>query len=100
MFDIQSSASGALVVSGELTFKNARQAAAAGEAALHAAPQQRLQIDCTSLSRVDSAGIAVLIEWLRYARRSGRELRYQNLPASALAIARISELEPLLLARD
>jgi phospholipid transport system transporter-binding protein len=45
----------------------------------------------------DSAGIAVLIEWLATAQARGTTLRYENVPAQMLAIARISDLEDLLL---
>jgi phospholipid transport system transporter-binding protein len=52
------------------------------------------------LSRVteaDSAGLAVLVEWLATARVRGAKIRYQCIPAQILAVARISDLESLLL---
>jgi ABC-type transporter Mla MlaB component len=38
----------------------------------------------------------VLLDWLARAKRDGRSLRYVNLPAGLLAIAKISEVAELL----
>ncbi len=97
--ELRPTADGGLAVVGELTFKTARSACAVGAGALRALTHtQRVPIDCAGVERVDSAGVAVLIEWLRLARRSGKDIQYINLPANVLAIARISELDKLLLA--
>jgi ABC-type transporter Mla MlaB component len=37
-----------------------------------------------------------LLEWLSVARRTGRSLRYAQLPQGLAALARISDLEELL----
>ena len=47
----------------------------------------------------DSAGLALLIEWLRLARQRVSEIRFDNVPAQIDALARISEVEDLLAAR-
>ncbi|MCB1624053.1 MAG: STAS domain-containing protein [Pseudomonadales bacterium] len=95
---VRSTADGKLTVVGELSFRTARSACRDGERALNASSVPIVTVDCVGVTRADSAGVAVLIEWLRYARRAGRELRFENLPAAVLAIARISEVDQLLLA--
>lgn len=55
-----------------------------------------LEIDLERVTHADSAGLAVLLEWLSWARRQGHSLRFVHLPAQLLAVARISELEDLL----
>jgi phospholipid transport system transporter-binding protein len=50
------------------------------------------------VARGDSAGLAVLLDWLAWARRKSRPVRLENLPASLVAIARISEVDGLLTA--
>ncbi len=55
-------------------------------------------IDCGGVKRADSAGLAVLLDWLAWGRRRSRPVSLQNLPASLLAIARISEVDELLTA--
>jgi phospholipid transport system transporter-binding protein len=55
-----------------------------------------IDVDLGGVIESDSAGLALLIEWLRGARDRGQRLRYANLPAQISALARISEVEELL----
>jgi phospholipid transport system transporter-binding protein len=48
------------------------------------------------LGLADSAGLAVLLDWLSAAKRAGRSLRYAHLPEDLVALARISEVDELL----
>jgi phospholipid transport system transporter-binding protein len=54
-------------------------------------------MDLGGVSAGDSAGLALLIEWLSVARGIGRPLRYQNIPSQLQQLARLSEVEELLL---
>ena len=58
--------------------------------------QPPLRIDLGGVSRADSAGVALLVEWLREARARGQDLRFVNVPAQMLAIIRVADLEDLL----
>jgi ABC-type transporter Mla MlaB component len=49
------------------------------------------------MSEADSAGLGVLVEWLATAKRRGSTIRYECIPAQILAVARISDLESLLI---
>ncbi len=40
-----------------------------------------LVIDLAGVTLADSAGVALLLEWTRMARASGREIRFTNTPA-------------------
>ena len=86
-------------VTGPLTFATARGALSSGIAAFSSASGSPISVDCSGVGASDSAGLAVLLEWLAWGRRSGRELRYSGVPEAICAIARISEVESLLLAR-
>jgi phospholipid transport system transporter-binding protein len=86
---------GRLAAEGPLTFATARRACALG-ARVFAAAGAALEIDCSGIATSDSAGLAVLLEWLGSARRAGRKLRYTRLPAGLAALARISEVEEFL----
>ena len=55
-----------------------------------------VEFDLTRVTSGDSAGLAVLIEWLAEARARGVRLRYVGVPAQILAVARISDIEGLL----
>lgn len=55
-----------------------------------------LTIDLGGVSRADSAGLALLVEWTRRARDNGQGIRFTNLPDQMLAIARVSGLDNML----
>jgi phospholipid transport system transporter-binding protein len=90
--------SGRVVVTGELTFGTAREARQVGVLVLESSRAERIVVDCSAVTRADSAGLAVLLDWLAWGRRRARPLSLQNLPASLIAIARISEVDGLLTA--
>lgn len=52
-----------------------------------------LTIDLKGVRRADSAGIALLIEWLRLGRAAGRTVRFTNMPPQLEALIRVSGLE-------
>ena len=90
--------SGRVVVTGELTFGTAREARQIGILVLESSRAERIVVDCSAVARADSAGLAVLLDWLGWGRRRARPLSLQNLPDSLIAIARISEVDGLLTA--
>ena len=55
-----------------------------------------LDVDLAGVSEADSAGLALLIEWMRVSKEAGRAVRFQNVPGQISALARISEVEDLL----
>ena len=56
----------------------------------------RITVDLINVNHVDSAGIALLVEWLGMAKHQTKKLEYRNIPKQMLAIARISGLEGVL----
>ncbi|MGH8267012.1 MAG: STAS domain-containing protein [Steroidobacteraceae bacterium] len=95
-FRLVTGAGGALAAQGALTFATARQARHLGLHALSGAGEGGLQIDCGGITVSDSAGLAVLLDWLAAARAQGRSLRLARLPEGLTALARISEVDELL----
>jgi phospholipid transport system transporter-binding protein len=57
----------------------------------------RVIIDLSLVTGSDSAGLALLIEWLRMTRATGRKIHFDNVPQQIMALARISEVDDLLL---
>ena len=55
-----------------------------------------LVIDLGGVGRANSAGLALLLEWLGQARARGRTLRFTNLPDSLLRLAELSNLDNLI----
>lgn len=53
-------------------------------------------IDLSGVTQADSAGLALLIEWMRWARAKNHQIGFENSPAQLLALARISDIDELL----
>jgi phospholipid transport system transporter-binding protein len=53
-------------------------------------------IDLSGVTSSDSAGLALLIEWLSVAKSAGRTLRFENIDSQLQQLARLSEVEELL----
>jgi phospholipid transport system transporter-binding protein len=53
-------------------------------------------IDLAGVTASDSSGLALLIEWLSVAKAAGHALRYENIPSQLQQLARLSEVEELL----
>ena len=96
--EISEATPGRIVVRGELTFATARDARQLGVMVFEASRAERFLVDCAGVTRGDSAGLAVLLDWLAWGRRRKRAVVLENLPASMVAIARISEVDGLLTA--
>jgi phospholipid transport system transporter-binding protein len=62
------------------------------------ANQSELEIDLAGVSEGDSAGLALLIEWMRVAKDAKQALIFHNVPGQVSALARISEVDDLLFA--
>jgi phospholipid transport system transporter-binding protein len=86
-----------LEASGELTFETAAEALRRGLELIGAG--RRWVVNLSRVEAGDSAGIAVLVEWLAAARSRGGAVQYEGVPEQMLAIARISDLQDLLLGR-
>jgi phospholipid transport system transporter-binding protein len=54
-------------------------------------------IDLSGVKDSDSSGLALLIEWLSVAKAARRTLRYENMPVQLHQLARLSDVEDLLI---
>lgn len=95
-FSLAAGEGGRLLAEGPLTFASARRARELGLDALEAAADGGLVIDCQGVTASDSAGLAVLLDWLAAARAQCCSLRYTHLPQGLAALGRISEVNELL----
>ncbi|VAW88795.1 hypothetical protein MNBD_GAMMA16-1069 [hydrothermal vent metagenome] len=55
-----------------------------------------ISIDLAGVSRADSAGLALLLAWVKIARSQSAELSLENFPNQLLAIARVGGVDDLL----
>ena len=51
-----------------------------------------LVVDLAGVGRADSAGLALLIEWLRAARAAGRPLTFVHVPRKLQTLIEVSDL--------
>ncbi len=81
-------------LNGILTFATALEGLALVKPLLR--DQPLLRLDLSGITRADSAGVALLIEWLNMARRAGCVLRYTRVPESLQAMMRVGGVEGML----
>jgi len=55
-----------------------------------------INIDLSAVTHADGAGLALILEWLRYGKHNNKVVHYQNLPAQLQSLAVISEVDALL----
>ncbi len=85
---------GRFAVRSKLTFKSATAILAQSKRLF--ADFERISVDMSDVQEADSAGLALLLEWVSWARHFDREIVYENIPQQILAIAQISEVTDLL----
>ncbi|MBB6091527.1 phospholipid transport system transporter-binding protein [Povalibacter uvarum] len=56
-----------------------------------------ITVDLSLVKESDSAGLALVLEWLRQTRSVGGKIYFQDVPQQIMALARISEVDDLLL---
>lgn len=57
---------------------------------------REIEIDLSGVSHTTSVGLALMLEWLRQARSRNIDIRFSQVPAQILGIARLSQLEGIL----
>lgn len=82
-------------LAGELSFATVPRIYQQGDTLL-GSQEMTLVLDLSRVERTDSAGLALLVEWLRRARRQNKELRFRSIPAQLLAIAKASGVDAVL----
>ena len=85
---------GRFQLSGDVGFSDAARLLVEGDAAFRG--EAAVDLDLARVGRVDSAGLALLLEWSMSARDAGREIRYRNMPPSLASLAGISDVAELL----
>jgi phospholipid transport system transporter-binding protein len=81
-------------VVGEMTFETSPDLLEASEKLF--APHSLICVDLSDVEKADSAGLALMIEWITWANRTVREIRFDHIPDMIMNIARISEIEEML----
>ena len=86
--------SGTLFVSGVVGFMTVQSLLRQSQTAL--LDSEDVVIDFTDVTRSDSAGLALLIEWQKIAHKRGKRVIFRNLPDQMRALAIAAGLSDLL----
>jgi phospholipid transport system transporter-binding protein len=69
-------------------------------ASLFAVAGADIEIDLSTVTESNSAGLGLLLEWLRRARLAGKRIRFRNMPAGMTAVAKASDLDGVIPVTD
>lgn len=82
------------LIKGVLDFTTAREALSA--VAVYIASNDTLDIDLSGVTDANSAGLALLVEWLAEARRANHDITFHHIPDSLRQLAVVSQVDGLI----
>jgi phospholipid transport system transporter-binding protein len=93
-FELQDRGDGRFTLTGEMSFDTAERILKASEKPFEEHTQ--IEIDLSGVTESDSAGLALLLEWVTWANHTVREIRFEGMPERIMAIAKTTEVDELL----
>ncbi len=93
-FELEDLGDGRFALKGDMSFVTAERILQASEEPFE--EHTRIEVDLAEIERADSAGLALLLEWITWANHTVREIRFTNMPERVLAIAKTTEVDNLL----
>lgn len=93
-FELEDLGEGMFALRGDMTFATAERILRASEEPF--SEHTRIEVDLSGVERSDSAGLALLLEWITWANHTVREIRFKDIPERVRAIAETTEVERLL----
>lgn len=87
-------ANGGITVSGTLGFNEVEALLKASHVFFEG--QADLVFDLDQVAKTDSAGLALLLEWMKMAKKSGQQIGFKKIPKQMLDIAHVSGLKDIL----
>jgi phospholipid transport system transporter-binding protein len=86
--NILKESAGHFVIDGDLTFATIDKQTLKSFSFLKGAKE--VTIDLGRVSSTDSAGLALMIEWIKYSRHNRTQLSFKNIPEQLLNLAKLS----------
>lgn len=93
-FSLTDLGEGRFALHGEMSFDTAERILRASEKPF--SEHTRLEVDLSGVDDSDSAGLALLLEWITWANHTVREISFVGMPQRILAIAETTEVDKLL----
>lgn len=85
-----------LSVAGVLDFDSVVSLQAQGQQWIETTAPTQFTLDLTAVQYSSSAGLALLLDWMRAAATSGKQVRLSGMPTDMSALAHVSGLEDIL----
>lgn len=93
-YELSELGDGRYALRGDVSFRTAESILRASDRMFSG--KTSLEIDLADVSRTDSAGLALLLEWMRVTALAGGEVRFTNIPEKIQAIAVTADLSDIL----
>ena len=93
-FELSDSGGGRFALSGQMSFDTVGQILRVSEEMFE--EHTRIEVDLFEVTDTDSAGLALLLEWITWANHTVREIHYIDTPARIIAIAKTTEIDHML----
>lgn len=93
-FSLEDRGGGKFVLNGHMGFETAGRILFESEPMFE--EHTRIEVDLSGVTQTDSAGLALLLEWITWANHTVREIRFVETPAKIDAIAKTTEVDHLL----
>lgn len=90
-FKINQQTDNSYSVEGDVTFISLNNKAIRHAVSLNFAKETN--IDLSHINSADSAGLALIIEWIKQGKRRDTKLTFKNIPQQLLTLAKLSGLE-------
>jgi phospholipid transport system transporter-binding protein len=92
-FEFNDLGGGKFEISGDMSFETAEYILRASQRAFE--QHENVSVDMSAVRKADSAGLALLLEWMSWAKQGVAKIDFVAIPASVLAIAHTAELKDL-----
>ncbi len=93
-FELSDLGNGRFALCGDLSFDTVEGILRASEKMFDG--QSNIEVDLSGVEKTDSAGLALLLEWIAWSANSGKDIRFAEMPAKILAIAQTTEVDDFL----
>lgn len=92
-FELKDLGDGNFEVSGDMSFETAEQILRVSQRVF--AQHENVRVDMSAVEKADSAGLALLLEWMSWEKQGLSKFDFVSIPTSVLAIAHTAELKDL-----
>lgn len=93
-YTLEDLGNGRFALSGRMTFATAGRILIDSEDMFE--DHTLIEVDLSGVTDTDSAGLALMLEWITWANHTVREIRFNGTPMKIDAIARTTEVDHLL----